>query len=767
MRRAIAELLKDPGGHIHLVGIGGVGMAGVAALLRGRGFNVSGCDLSPGPRGPWLEAQGVLVRSGHSGDHITRDLRAVIRSAAVSDECPDIVRAREFGIPLYARGEVLPGLLAEKTSVAVGGTHGKTTTSAFIAQLLQFAGRAPSWCIGGATPSLAGVAAWGSGDEMVVEADESDGTLALYHPDVAIVTNIEFDHMEHFEDVESFEDCFRRFTGQACCTVFCGDDPRAAALCAELADAVSYGLSATADVRAVEVREVADGQTFRVNASGCDVGGCRLCVPGRHNVLNALAAIAACLKLGLDTAGIREGLPRLNLPDRRLQRVVDRDDLLVLSDYAHHPTEIAATIDAARASGKRMLAVFQPHRYTRTRALLDDFPPAFRGLVLLVLTPVYAASEQPLEGGAVWDLYGAFRQHDRQESMPPVVLADSLEQAWGFLRNEAREGDCILIIGAGDVVQIAEWAAAVAEPGSRPALHYPLTELRGELRNSEVAVDEPLASRTTLGVGGRADIWISVGDSADLSHALAWADRYGVPWRMLGAGSNVLVSDCGVRGMTLGFSGAEFGGIREESDGTIVAGAGTRMAELLDWTGERGYSGLEFMEGIPGTVGGALFMNAGAHGQAIAERVRWVRGIEPNGSAFLLNQEDLDAGYRECRAVRGRIVCEIAFALDRATPATVQEQRALAAARRRRWSGRSAGSVFKNPPGDFAGRLIEAVGLRGACVGGARVSPQHANVIVVERGACASDVKALMARMRSTVERHFGIQLESELAELV
>ena len=383
---SVSHYVNKSAGHVHLVGICGIGMAGLALLLKERGFRVTGCDLAPDPMVNWLAAHGIEVSRGHSPGHIREDVEWVIRSTAVPSDCPDIRFSRESGILVVSRGEVLPELLTGHRSVAVAGTHGKTTTASFIVQLLKGSGRDPSWCIGGETDALgvAGVgkkAAYG-GTSLVVEADESDGTLALYKPDIAVVTNVEFDHMEYFEDEEALKKCFQRFIQSAKRTVIYGeDDPGLKELLDPLSRqrlwenasqpaCVSYGFSDTADIRAKDLHETASSLSFTLIRDGNELGLLKLPVIGEHNALNALAAVAVAFDAGLSVEDMRNALARSTLPLRRCERVVEKNDILVISDYAHHPTEISALVRTTKKlKHSRLLAVFQPHRYTRTKAL--------------------------------------------------------------------------------------------------------------------------------------------------------------------------------------------------------------------------------------------------------------------------------------------------------------------------------------------------------------------------------------------------------------
>jgi len=275
---------------------------------------------------------------------------------------------------------------------------------------------------------------------------------------------------------------------------------------------------------------------------------------------------------------------------------------------------------------------------------------------------------------------------------------------------------------------------------------------------------EPLATRTTLRVGGSADAWVEVGSTSDLARVMAWAAQRRVPFRVLGAGSNVLVSDLGVRGVVARLSGADFRGLRREGDAVVVGGA-VPAAKLLNELQEMGLAGLEFLEGIPATVGGCLAMNAGAWGSTVGEQVSWIRCLNRSGTECILRQWDLEWCYRDCPTLDSRVVVEAAFSVVVDDPQAIAERRDGLAAKRGWLRGkRSAGSVFKNPEGDFAGRLLEDAGLKGCCVGGARVAREHANVIETLSGATASDVMALMAKMREAVQEKRGIRLQPEIA---
>jgi len=445
-REDIRRWLQTPQVRVHLMGIGGIGMAGLERLLAAKGQVVSGCDAGSPRTLNWLRAQGIAAVTGHNPAHV-QDVDWAIFSPALQPGHPERAAAEKRGIPLYRRGQVLP-VLAElwRTTIAVAGTHGKTTTSAMITHILRECGVDVSWCIGGELPPTGAPGGAGSADELVIEADESDGTLAYYRPAIAVITNIEFDHMEHFASPEDFLATFQVFAQQARTVIYSADDASTARVGAAV-QGLSFGLAPGADFRGEDVEMTPDGARFTVQ-------GIRVVLPltGQHNVVNALGALAAATRGGIDLAAATATLQTFALPKRRFECAGDVRGIRVVADYAHHPTEIRALLAAAKQAGAdRIWAVFQPHRYTRTLALGADFPPAFDQADGVILTPVYSASEPPLAGGTAEDLCKHFWRHGGA----PVELAKNFADAAAFVSAHAQPGDWVLIIGAGDIEQLA------------------------------------------------------------------------------------------------------------------------------------------------------------------------------------------------------------------------------------------------------------------------------------------------------------------------
>ncbi len=749
-------------GRIHLAGVCGIGMAGLAVLLKDRGYEVDGCDTESAALGAWLEAKGISVASGHDAAHLGSDLKMLIRTPAVPESHPEIQAASDSGLPVLRRGVVLPRLLTDTTSIAVCGTHGKTSTATFIAQLLRACGVDTSYCIGGDIESLGGCAGVGTDPMLVVEADESDGTLQFYRPTIGLITNVEYDHMEHFADEAAFTSCFEQFAAQ--CVerlVVCGDDERALMMGARAQAVTTYGIAPESDYRACDVEWSADGVRFALHIRGTCVGGAQVNLLGMHNVRNLLGAITVLVESGVEPAVVLQHLASVALPKRRLETVV-RSDVHVISDYAHHPTEIAAVMTVLTSlPASRRIVVYQPHRYTRTLALGDQFPPAFEGADEVILIPVYPASEAPIVGGTIWDLYERFRTQSELD----VTVADSLEHAWSYLRHHLKSGDLLAVLGAGDVECIATWAKDSLQAGvsGLDDTHTAISRLcEREWSESDLRRDHVLGTKTGLHLGGRADLVADMRSEEELVTLLTIAASERIPVTVIGAGRNSLVHDFGVRGIVVRLSGDAFAGLRVDGD-TVVAGAGVplnRLASLVD----EGKTGLVFLEAIPGTVGGATRMNAGAYGAEMVDFVEWVRVIDYRGRVTTIVKADLGFRYRCCAAVLDTIVIEVGLTVPDGDLAEAKVQGAMIA-EQRAWQSklRSVGSVFKNPPDDHAGRLIEAAGLKGFRIGGACFAIEHANFINADKGARSADVQALIRHAQVAVREQFGIELEMEV----
>lgn len=639
---------------IHLIGIGGVGMAGLAVLLKARGHEVSGCDLKATPRTRWLESQGIPVFVGHSPDHL-KDADEVIVTPAVARDNPE----RQACVNPRFRGEVLAELVNSTDGIAVCGSHGKTTTATWIAKLLQALGESVSWCIGGETGAFPVAHAAASGP-LVVEADESDGTLALYRAKTLVVNKCEYDHPDHFKTEADYFACYE-----------------------------------TAKRNAEAVIESESLDCSMVRTFECSNG-----LP-EHNLKNMRAAVEVALRRGHAMTDIAKALPQIvaKLPDRRFERVWPQsnnqtveqpNNLLVYTDYAHHPTEMACAVGMARQICRGTLRVlFQPHRYSRTKALLRDFPAAFEGADEVVLCPTYAAFEQPVEGGDIADLYRACRERfsaeTRRRGDVSLFLSRSCDEAWEHALNSMREGDLTLLLGAGDIINLV------------PQIHRDL-----DSASLRLCAGNPTPRLRKIWIGQGSNTWKS-----DLNLSVEYVKTSGP--------------------------------------------AGAPGASL----------GIPWMAGIPGTVGGWIKMNAGAFGHSISEVLAEVkvdgRWLPASACGFSYRHSDITGEIQDFKLNSNYSAVRL--------PTSPSAEAYLA--KRKKFPAGTYGSFFKNPEGDFAGRLLEAAGAKELRVGGASVWSEHANVIVRGEGATASDVIALARLMRNRVFFRFGVRLEPEVQGIV
>jgi UDP-N-acetylmuramate--alanine ligase len=448
---------------VHFVGIGGIGMSGIAELLANLGYQVSGSDAKRSDVTSRLEQLGVRVDEGHDAQHVG-EADVVVVSSAIDAGNPEIAAARRRGIPVIPRAEMLAELMRLRYGIAVAGAHGKTTTTSMIALVLERAGLDPTAVIGGRLSAFGSNARLGRGEYMVAEADESDRSFLKLSPSIAVVTNLDREHMEAYGSVETLEQAFVDFANKVPfygAVVACADDPMLAPLLPRITRRlITYGLGSSGDVVGRDVTLGAFEASCRVmttlkrrtaatlKGDSTELGALALKVPGQHNVRNALAAVAVGLELDVPFAAIAAALAEFGGAERRFQRLGEARGVLVVDDYGHHPTEISAVIAAARAGiNRRVVVVFQPHRYSRTRDLMDDFGPALSGADEIVLTDIYAASEPPLPGITL----EAFAERVRAATRAPVHTVPTVADIPDFVAGRARPGDLVITLGAGSI----------------------------------------------------------------------------------------------------------------------------------------------------------------------------------------------------------------------------------------------------------------------------------------------------------------------------
>jgi UDP-N-acetylmuramate--alanine ligase len=453
-------------GTIHFVGIGGIGMSGIAEVMHQLGYSVQGSDQSDSYVVEKLRKTGIPVAIGHSADNLG-DAAVVVVSTAISRGNPEVEAAIERRLPIVKRSEMLAELMRMQKTIAVAGTHGKTTTTSMIAAMLDAGGMDPTVINGGIINRYGSNARLGKSDWMVVEADESDGSFLRLDGTIAVVTNIDPEHLEHWGSFEDIKRAFCEFIENVPfygLAVLCVDHPEVQSILSRIQDRriVTYGFSALADLRAENVEPNGVGSSFDAVVFERDgerrtIEGIQVPIPGRHNVQNALAAVAVAIELGIPDEQIVTGFERFEGVKRRFTKVGEIDGATVIDDYAHHPVEIRAVLAAAReTTDGRVIAVMQPHRFTRLQSLMEDFQAAFNDADMVFVAPVYAANEQPIEGVDSEALVDGLRAHGHR-MVKSVTDQSDLAQS---LRDIAAEGDTIICMGAGD---ITKWAAALAD----------------------------------------------------------------------------------------------------------------------------------------------------------------------------------------------------------------------------------------------------------------------------------------------------------------
>ncbi|WP_033926518.1 UDP-N-acetylmuramate--L-alanine ligase [Sphingomonas sp. 35-24ZXX] len=453
-------------GTIHFIGIGGIGMSGIAEVMHNLGYKVQGSDIAEGYVIEGLRKRGIKVMIGHKAENLG-DAAVVVTSTAIKRGNPEVDLALETRVPVVRRAEMLAELMRLKSTVAVAGTHGKTTTTSMIAAMLDAGGIDPTVINGGIINSYGSNARLGASEWMVVEADESDGSFLRLDGTIAVVTNIDPEHLDHYGSFDAVKDAFVEFVQNVPfygAAILCLDHPEVQAILPRVKDRriVTYGFSAQADVRGDNVVSIPGGNRFDVTVRERDgstrqITGIELPMPGRHNVQNAIAAIAVGLQMGMEDSDIITGFAKFGGVKRRFTNVGTIDGVTIIDDYGHHPVEIRAVLAAAREGVQnRIIAVVQPHRYSRLGDLMDEFQQAFNDADIVYVAPVYAAGEDPIEGVSAEALASGLKARGHRQART-ITGADELAD---LLASEAQDGDMVICLGAGD---ITKWAAGLAD----------------------------------------------------------------------------------------------------------------------------------------------------------------------------------------------------------------------------------------------------------------------------------------------------------------
>ena len=755
--------------HLHCVGVGGMGMAPLAIYLAQAGFTVTGEDDALTD-----DVRALLARERVTVGPLPADCELVVYSSAIAKTHPAYAAALARKLPLVRRGELLAEVLRGKKLVAVCGSHGKTTTTAMLITALRAAGFPAGWVLGGLFADDTPPARTGSSEWVVAEIDESDGTIDAFSPEVTVAVNLDWDHPDFYRreaDLEAtFAALFKRTHGPVLVSDAC-------ALSARIAPAAkTFGRSGK--FSGTISSESAGRMTLRLGGEFA-ITEAAVKAQGDFNAANATAALAVAQLIGAtlspallaDYPGVR----------RRQTTLRATEELTVIEDYAHHPAEIRALLASLRrrvGDIGRLVVVFQPHRFSRTAQFKAEFAAALAVADSVHLLDVYAAGEAPIAGGTTADIYaelkriagalplsylpgGAIREANGPEPVEGVFFR--------ALSREVRRGDLVAFVGAGDIDRLARGWLGVLQEDAMKALRWDdlFAAVKPLLaKETKFKREEPLAAKTTMRVGGAARVYAEPASVADLQTLLREAAARGVEVFMLGRGSNLIVPDEGVDGLVISLLHEAWAKFEPRSDGRVWAGAGLRLKNLCGLATKAGLTGFEFLEGIPGSIGGALRMNAGAMGGWMFDVVEEVQLMTMAGEVQVLAKSAMHVDYRHCAELHHAIA--LGALLRPASQADAEAvARQIDVYKRKRQESQprepSAGCIFKNPPGNSAGRLIDESGLKGERVGDAEVSTVHANFIVNRGAATGAEILELVRRVRARVRQVKGVELEPEV----
>jgi len=752
---------------IHCVGIAGMGVGPLAIYLAQRGYRVSGEDdgMTEAMRSQLEREKITLTLPGAIPD----DCDLVACSSAISPQHPASRAATARRLPRVRRGELLAEATRDKKLVAVCGSHGKTTTTALLISALRAASFPAGYILGGLfNDESVSPARHGSNEWVVAEIDESDGTIAQFSPEITVTVNLDWDHPDHYRELADLEATFAALFKRTKTAVLLNDacllSTRIAATATGTAPTfLTFGR--TGDYRS-RIENDRDERLVLALNGRFPIASATVRAQGEFNASNATAALAAAHLMG---ATLSHSLMADYPGVRRRQTVLHAaEDFVVVEDYAHHPAEIRALLTSLRrrVTG-RLLAAFQPHRFSRTAQFKTEFAAALAGADRVYLLDVYSAGESHIVGGTTADLYAELRS--KAPTLPVSYCPGHPDALLDQLRRDARKGDFVAFIGAGDIDQHARtWVSSIAEQARHAARWDDFAaQLRGHVSvNTKVKREESLAEKTTMRVGGAARIYAEPANVEDLRAMLIAAKAANVAVTVLGRGSNLLVPDEGVDALVISFALPQWQTFEPRADGRVWVGAGLRLKNLCGLATKAGLIGFEFLEGIPGNVGGALRMNAGAMGGWMFDVVESVQMITRDGELRTLPKGEMHVDYRHCAELHDAIALG-ALLKPKAAGTADEVGRQIDVYRDKRQKSQprepSAGCIFKNPPGNSAGKLIDEAGLKGERVGDAEVSPVHANFIVNRGHATSSDVIELVRRVRARVEQVKGVKLEPEV----
>jgi len=720
---------------VHCIGVSGAGMLPLAVCLKQAGVLVSGEDDNVTE-----EARKILERNEVAIAPISdlgEEQALVVYSSAVKESHASLVEASRRGWLSIPRGECLAELVKHKRLIAVAGSHGKTSTTGVLIDLFEALGEEVSYALGGLFATDKDPGRWNQSEWMVAELDESDGTIEHFNPEISVILNVDHDHHTTYNSEADYWAAFVRLANRTTGEVVVSDSLREA-LGAEIDDGGRGHLRTipnaplTPDLRGV------------------------------FSESNQRHAMAAAVSAGFSLENVK--LDTVTPIKRRQACHYFSPHLKVVEDYAHHPAEIAAVRRGLESVlGGPMVAVFQPHRFSRTHSLKDALAKELSQFDFVYLLDVYSASEEPIAGGTGKDLFDACRSVFSHCAFHPKG-----EEALLCLSERMRDNTPlnVVFLGAGRTDELVQrFAQQVAESDPRwgrlysglgQVLHY----------GSKIRAGESLRNKTTLRVGGEAELYFEPASEGELVAALQSCHEAGIPVYPLGRGSNLIVPEKGVEGLVIRLSHPHWRRFESLPNGEIRVGAGLRIKELCGLACKEGLEGFEFLEGIPGSVGGALRMNAGAMGGWMFDVVKRVRFVTLEGELVDSKSEDLTVGYRHCLELEGAIALDAVLSAKAVGREEAELRKAIDVYQSKRKESQprepSAGCIFKNPEGASAGQLIDELGLKGTAIGGAEISAVHGNFIINRGGATSEDVIELVRLVRRVAKTRRSIELEPE-----
>lgn len=783
----VAESLPAPPATFHFIGIGGIGMSALARILTMWGHKVTGSDAVESAQTQSLREMGIPIVIGHHDPTFASLADMVVTNKrALANAKVELDAAEAAGARIIRRADLLGIIANERESVAVAGSHGKSTTSGMLSVALRDLGQDPTFAVGAIVAATGTNAEPGEGPHMVVEADEFDRSFLGLFPNVAIITSVAFDHPDIYDDQDDYDQAFVDFSAQikpGGTLIIAGDDQGSARVRSRV-DALGQSDLAVrtfGEHGAWEwILEGSEGNWTVIDPSGTR-HGLPLSVPGRHNARNAVAALAALDALGMEIGRSIHALGTYKGIGRRFEHKGTVNGADVIDDYAHHPEEVTAVLNAARDAypGRRIVAIHQPHTYSRTHALMKEFATSLELADQVVLMEIYGVGEV--------NEHHISSAHMASLVRKPTVLATDPTDAAAKTRELLQPGDVVMTIGAGSVTQVGPMLVGSGEgtttetPERKRPLMSPRTAKAAAITlpdapHLKVMQDAAMSLYTTMRIGGPADFLIRAGAADDIVHAMRWAHGEGAPVTVIGGGSNLLVEDAGIRGLVIvartpGERAETLLEVEDEGDTVLVTvGAQAPLSWLGRYAAERGWAGMDWGVGLPGQVGGATVNNAGAHGTELKDHLVALDLLHDSGEVTRENAEWLQPSYRMTR-IKGTprprpwTVLRTVLRLPKGDRAEliVRADEHAEFRRRTQPTGACSGSLFANPEGDHAARLIEEAGLKGHQVGAMQVSPKHANWMMNTGGGTSAEARELVALVRDTVRERFGVDLRPEI----